>query len=164
MIEKYTLFTNLDWVTIGPVRTFTHALLLQDAEGLPRERQCKVRGFGTDSAWPTFDIFVESLEYELTDAQGNLFKLEDDGSTTAVITGAIMQIKDGPRLDLVTCDRKRPLDIEVFEGERRVQDVWAALQRKVPEYWDAPNMPTLTWLSAETVRRGGSGRVPGAFY
>jgi len=164
MHEKFILFTNLQSVTVGPVRTFTHALLLQDAEGLPRERQCKVRGFGTDSAWPTFDIFVKSIEYELADAQGNLFKLEDDGSTTALVTGAIMQVKDGPQLQLVTCDRERPLDIEVFEGERRVQDVWAALQRKVPEYWTAPNMPTLQWMPAEVVRRGGSGHLPGAFY
>lgn len=155
MREKYVLITNLDWVTVGDVRTYTHALLLEQTRGLGRDDvMFKVRGFGTDPAWPVFDIFVKSIDYDLTDAQGNLFKVEGDG-VVPVIMGAIMQLKDGTRLDLVTCHRERPLDIQTWEGdsdERLILDVWEVLKRKVPEYWDAPNMPTLQWAPASLVR------------
>jgi len=158
MKERYVLITNLDWVTIGQVRTFTHAVVLQQCKGLFEEVQYKVRGFGVDPAWPTFDIFVKSIDYELVDAQGNLFQLKDDGKLEASITGAIMKLEDGPEIELVTCDRKRPLDIEEFEGEeqegddRLVWKVWRTLEHKVPEYWTAPNMPTLHWRPAELIR------------
>ena len=156
MIERYTLFTNLNYVTIGPVRTNSYALLLCDGEGLPGRRQCKVRGFGTDPAWPTFDIFVDSIEYTMHDAQGNLFKLKDDGSMEATIVGAILTLKDGPKIEIVSNDRTRSIDIQTFEGESGViLEVWEALKKKVPEYWAAPNMPTLLWRRADEVRRNG---------
>ena len=152
MIEKYTLFTNLECVTIGAVRTYTHALLLCDDEGLPRRRQCKVRGFGTDPAWPTFDIFVDSLEYTMEDAQGNLFKLKDDGTTEAIITGAILKLKDGPEIHLVAQNQEHSIDIQTFEGEDIIEDIWEVLKEKVPHYWDRPNMPLLAWRPASEIR------------
>lgn len=163
MHEKYVLFTNLEWVTIGPVRTFTHALLLEDAEGLPRQRQCKVRGFGTDPAWPTFDLFVKSVAHELVDAQGNLFKIEEDG-LVPLVTGAILKLEDGPEIELVTQDRSRPLDVVTFEGkagERTILRVWDALQRKVVDYWDEGlNVPLLSWQRASHVKQA-LGRMQG---
>lgn len=153
MPEKYILITNLNWVTIGPVRTNTHALLLEDAV-LLGDRQCKVRGFGTDAAWPVFDIFLKSIEHELVDAQGNVHMLKED-KLVPLITGALLRLKNGPELQLVTCNRSRPLDIQTFEsegGDRKILEVWEVLERKVPEYWDAPNMPLLSWQRAENVR------------
>lgn len=151
MIEKYVLFTNLEWVTIGNIRTYTHALLV-DSEGLPRQRQCKVRGFGTDPAWPTFDIFVDSVEYTLEDAQGNLFQLKEDGSTEALVRGGILKLKGGPELRLTTQNREASLDIQTFEGEDLILGIWDILKKNVAKYWRDPNMPTLAWRSADTVR------------
>lgn len=73
LIEKYVLFTNLDMVFIGDVRTHCSALLLERTEGFLNrgQYQCKVRGFGPDPAWAIFDLFLRTpdIEYALQSAQ-----------------------------------------------------------------------------------------------
>lgn len=140
MADKFILFTNLQSVTIGDVRTFTKALLLQDLT--ITNRQLRVRGFGTGPSWETFDIFLrDSIDYELT----GIHHLH-------VYTSYKLTLEDGLELELATMDTDRPGDVQTFEGVP-VTDVWEVLKRKVPFYWNCPNMPTLAWLPAETVRK-----------
>lgn len=146
--DKHTLITNLEWVTINGIRTYTHALLLTDgayAFGPSDRRRYQVRGFGTDSAWPVFDLDVPSIEYTLADARsGAIMLTDDDPAGRPLISGAIMQIKDGPRADLVVSDRKAPLQVDQFMCS--ILQVWDVLPMYVRRFWTAPNMPTLHWV------------------
>lgn len=154
--EKYTLITNLEFVSIGGVRTFTNALLLCESPGhfQPEVLDRRIRGFGTDPAWPTFDLMeVKSLEYTLVDARSSAVVIGHDGQMRPLCSGAIMQFADGgPEIRLVTCAREAPLRFDQFETNPEAPDdhvilrVWEVLPRRVAQFWH-PNtyMPRLTW-------------------
>lgn len=150
---KITLITNLSYVTIHgsvKVRTNTDALIIESGKmgisSLASDALCEVRGFGPDSAWPVFDIRPASAEFTLANAQGNAF-LYGDGEPIPLCSGAIMQFKDGPRLDLMVSDYKRPLDIQTFEGEHSItyEKMWVVLNDRVVRYCHTPAMPHLIW-------------------
>jgi hypothetical protein len=67
--SRYALFVNLSYVTIGDVRTYSHAVLLQQGEDPTKARgtaaRCELRGFLTDPALPTFDLIVPGFDHEL---------------------------------------------------------------------------------------------------
>lgn len=133
--SKYVLITNLSYVIIGDVRTDTHALLLEEWEeqlGGKYARR-RVRGFGTDATWPVFDLHVSSVGYELT--------VKGKGHV-------ILQIDNGPRLDLSVSDQDRPIDVLTFAPGTDIEEVWEALPWKVASYWwpSYTNMPRLVWL------------------
>jgi hypothetical protein len=155
---RFRLITNLDFVICGPVRTFSHALVLQTGPGLfDREKpEYRIRGFTTDASSPTFDIHVKSIEYTADQAASRDVFIGNDGEPRPLMSGAIFKFADGgPELQLVTSDYKRPLDIMDFEGEPR--QCWDMLLLKAAEYWTGPNMPTLRWLPAASVRRALAG-------
>ena len=148
---KYTMFTNLDWVTVNGVRTWTHALILEEGPHMFGGVKRSLRGLGVDPAWPVFDLNVPSIEYTLVDAQSQSVLLTDSepSGQRPLCSGAIMQLKDGPELQLIVRDHKQPLDIKTFEGtwgDRVTTDrLWAHMQSRIPRYWNAPNMPALLW-------------------
>lgn len=152
--DKYVLITNLDYVTIGPVRTHCDALLLDQPGDLSGFGQsCKVRGFGPDPAWDVFDYFLRDLtevRYTLegAESQGVQF-IGASGVPGPLMRGAILRIEGGPQMDLVTRDSARPLRVEVFEGareERVVLRVWEVLKERVRQYRHPDQyMPSLVW-------------------
>lgn len=149
-IEKFVLITNLEYVTVNGVRTHTNALLLEEYYFMRSDAKpsCRVRGFGMDPAWPTFDMAASTIEHTLVPARSSSVMLTDEGEEPLLV-GAILRLGDGGEIHLVTCDRSRPVDVQTITGdveERVVLDVWDTLQQKVVDYWDKPGMPMLTWV------------------
>ena len=160
MRQKYTLFTNLTYVTIGDVRTNCAALLLEEAESaFDRDKpQCKIRGFGPDPAWPVFDIFlkVPTIEFELQDAASHHAIVLGQNGPYPLSVGAILTIRDGLRMELIAQNRALGLLRDDFEGEqeeRTILKVWDVLSRRCIEAWNAPNMPMLTWRPTGFMQR-----------
>ena len=142
-MNKYVLITNLSYVTVGDVRTDTHALLLEEwseeLKALPRRR---IRGFGPDAAWPVFDIItVPSVAYALT---------------AAAASSAWLQLNGGPRLNLYVSDQSKPIDVLAFTPGTDIEEVWRVLPQKVAAYWwpSYTNMPRLVWVPSAAVRAG----------
>lgn len=153
---RYTLITNLDYVVIGGVRTYTHALLVERGDSLfnPDEPQYKLRGFGTDPALPTFDAVIPTDEFELVAAQSNAIFVGGDGEPRPLFGGAIMRIVGVPEIQLIAAGGSRqPIDVHHFSEDTYVDAVWELLSRKVAEHWSAPNMPLLQWVSSAAVRQ-----------
>lgn len=144
--ERYVLFTNLEYVSIGTVRTHTCALLLQEEKEQRLGPRCRARGFGTEAAWPSFDMAIESIGYELVPAQSAVM-VSGDAGTRPLMTGAILRLAGAPDIQLVANDDERPIDVSRYEGdERTILKVWPVLEEKVARYWTAPAMPRLLFL------------------
>lgn len=153
LVERYTLLTNLDSVTIGSLRMFCHALLLEEASGLERGRlQCKVRGFKTDPALEVFDLFLpgDRIEYELVPASSAAIFIGSDGTQKPLSTGAILKITHFPiPIQLVAYDSAHPVHADTFEGpvaDNVVLRVWQTLPQRVRQYWTAPYMPFVQYV------------------
>lgn len=152
---RYTLITNLDYVVIGGVRTYTHALVVVRVDDIinPDEPQCQLRGFGTDPALPTFDTVIPTDEFELVAAQSNAIFVGGDGEPRPLFGGAVMRIAGAPEVQLVAASGSRqPIDVHRFPEDTPVDAVWDMLGRKVAAYWTAPNMPLPQWVSSAAVR------------
>lgn len=153
LVDKYILFTNLDMVIVGGVRTHCSALLLERTEDFLNrgQHQCKARGFGPDPAWPVFDLFLKTpdIEYVLQSAQSESVSMMVGNEPRPMFTGALLQIKDGPQLQLIAAINEQPIQVDVFEGpseERIIRKVWDVLSRRVVEFSDTPNRPVLGWV------------------
>lgn len=146
---KSVLFTNLDYVILNEVRTYCHGLVLQSDRSLFNHNKLehKVRGFGTEAAWPVFDMKVESVEYQISRAAGADVFFAGDSAPRPLFSGAILELKDGPKITLLDCDHRRPIDVHEFPEGTDYEDVWVMLQRKADDYWTAPNMPRLSWAA-----------------
>jgi hypothetical protein len=158
-MNNYTLITNLSYVILPSVRTFCHALLLEEGpagflSGMKGTRR-QMRGFGPNGAWPVFDIDVSSIEFTLVDAMSQDMIMSHDGSIRPLSTGAIMKLKDGPELSLLVSDHEQSISIERFKDD--ITEVWQHLPQKVAQFWRAPYFPVLRYVPVEHVR---SGRVP----
>ncbi len=147
--ERYVLFTNLTYVTVGPVRTRSCALLLaEDKEPLLGPR-CRARGFGTEAAWPVFDMTIPTIAHELVPARSSVM-IYGDAGPSPLMTGAILRVPGGPDFHLVASDDAHPVDVSRYEGdEHTILKVWPALEAKVARYWVRPAMPRLTFLPPE---------------
>jgi hypothetical protein len=146
--ERYVLFTNLMYVTVGDVRTYACALLLEEEVrgGSGRGSRCRARGFGTEAAWPVFNLSIRSIAYELLPAQSPHW-IFGDAAPTPLATGTVLRVEDGPDFQLVAHDDNRPVDVSCYEGdEHAILKVWPALEEKVARYWTRPAMPRLTFL------------------
>jgi hypothetical protein len=156
-IERYTLFTNLSFVTVNGVRTFTHALLLQDTGSFTGEgRDVRLRGFGTDELNPTFNIGVRAPEYELGEVAGdNRFLMaSDDGELKPISSGTALRLGDLV-VGLAVDDQRKPICVDKFEAPQNdspVLQVWNVLARRVAEHWTAPAIPHTSFTSTR-VRR-----------
>jgi len=156
MIERYVLFTNLQYVIVNGVQTMTNALVLSENEDLfvKGKKRHLLRGFGTDSAWPTFDIAVPSFEYDLHPAIGGPIMMSDK-EAEPLFKGAHMVFKleripleSDPVVTLLVQNNKSKIAIDEFSGEPKdspITRVFAVLPARVEQFWKAPNMPRLTW-------------------
>ncbi len=155
--DRYTLITNLDYVTVETVRTMTHALLVQRGEGLfSREKpQHMLRGFSTSASLPTFDTIVPTDEFELVPAQSSAIFIGEDNEPRPLFGGAIMKIAGTPiEVQLIAANGSRdPIDVQRFPEGTDINAVWETLERKVAQHWHAPNMPLPQWVPAQSVRR-----------
>lgn len=147
--DNFTLFTNIDFVTLNGVRTFSHALLLEDAKSWTGQgRMYHLRGFTFHEAIPSFDVVLKSPEYTLAAAQTPHVFIGSDGPRP-LASGHIMTFKNGPTVQLVAQDHEQPLCIDNISGnsdESPILRVWAILQPRVRQFWTAPNMPVATWV------------------
>lgn len=158
--DKIILFTNLDYVCIGDVRTRSHAAYLQ-AQYNPRLTlvngpRFRFYGFGTETSNPTFDIDVPSIDYKLISAASAHTFIGDSGKARPISSGAIMKIEGFDReIQLVVGRQELPIEIETFEFDSEDHD-WEHFHLKVTEnvakYWIAPNMPLQMYQPIEIVR------------
>jgi hypothetical protein len=137
--SRYILIANLNSVTVNKVWTHSHALLLsgthrdQNGDRISSEIDRRLCGYSTCLAGPTFTLGgVPSLEYTITP------QVVGEGIST---NGSILQMADGPTLELVTDDWSRPLDVQTYEGDIPREIVG----QKIATYWRAPFMPALAW-------------------
>lgn len=138
--DKFILITNLSHVFFRQMRLNASALVLQEYDG---RRQ--VRGFGTDSSLPVFDLDVGSLEHKLTPGRRNAAGLYSE---------ACLNFPGGPKFTLSLADASGPLDIQTFEAaqeERIALKVWDQLCFRAANYWRGPNMPLPAWSPKEAV-------------
>lgn len=133
-MAQYTLFTNLQCVTINPgtppaPRLDVQALLLENRESLlGGDHEYCLRGFGTDPAWVVFDVLVTTDKFTLTDNAAGVF----------------LQVGD-LRLRMLqqSRDPEQPVRVQLF-GE--INTVWEAFRAEVPRYREETlNMPGLVW-------------------
>lgn len=166
---RFVLITNLETVTIGAVRTWSHALLLQDDGADERHRlggpRFRARGFSYDAATPTFDMALESIDYTIEPASSPHWFIGDSGEAKPLSRGGIMRIQ-APVLDrevemqlVAEIGNEEPLDIEVFErpagdksGRFYSETLWPTLERKIVQYWHAPFFLARTQVPVEQAR------------
>lgn len=154
--DKFILITNLNSVSIGPVRTCTHAFLLEETEGIFRSssRVYRARGFGTEGSAPIFDIAIESLDYKIGPMSGAGPIIMGEGDPRPLFHIAKLTI-GAVEMILGVEDSGRPIDIQRWEGtaeERTILKVWQALPLKVADYWSAPRMPIQEFLPPARAR------------
>lgn len=152
-----TLITNIDFVQLEDgVRINAHALLIQPPRdpmiGPPR---AQVRGFGVAGAQPTFSVWLpdEKCDFEIVDANDPTKIFVGDASPEGrpIFSGGMLKV-GGREMFLQVSDYKQPICVEEFDAET-IEAVWGALPGRVAKFWDAPNMPTLRWVPAESVRQ-----------
>lgn len=181
--DKYVLITNLQYVTIGPVRTNAYALLLEERvepfalaqSGVPSPRdrdesftwpkRYTMRGFGADSAWPVFNMIIPTIGFTAEDAEGGPICLDDDDKLgVAAITG---KPRNEPRRlasgAVLQITGGPAVELVVCDHEQplsiehfdgvSIAEVWDALPVRVAKYWRWPNMPTLQWMPSAHVRQ-----------
>jgi hypothetical protein len=154
--SRYVLFVNLSYVTVGDVRTYANALLLQQEDDPTKARgtapRCMLRGFLTDPALPTFDLIVPSFEHELSRIPPpSWIPMPDNGE----IREAFLR---GPRWrDDIVLSAQVVSDLGIqtisFPDDAPIDLVWRALVRGVAASWAAPYMPIKHFEDAELVRR-----------
>ncbi len=156
IVSRYVLFVNLDYVTVGDVRTYSHALLLQQNEDPTKARgtatRCHLRGFITDPALPTFDLIVPGFEHELLrmPRPSQIPGKDDDQIRHATLGGP------GWRGDIaLSSSVNSSLGIRTisFPDDAPIEQVWDTLVREVAAYWTAPRMPIKHYESADVVRQ-----------
>jgi hypothetical protein len=165
MTGKFTLITNLDYVSVNGLRTNCSALLLEETDhstnglfnsmhGASGTIRRQIRGFGPDGAWPVFDLDVPSLEFAAEGvATNHVLMMSSDGERVKpLMSGARLQFKDGPEILLWAENDEYPIAVEVYPAGISITEVWPDVVRNAARYWKAPNMPLLQWVPAESVR------------
>lgn len=164
-MTRCVLITNLGDVTIGDIRTYTHALLLTDNEGrdMGRNGRFAARGFATEAGEPTFDMRLPSIDYT--------FELEPVPDHIKAMGGQVLSMRGTLRVKNTGGDPigdvsigltsgslldGRPIDFETFAGDDRsprfYTSIWNRLQAKVAHYWDAPYIMLRQQARIEQVR------------
>jgi hypothetical protein len=143
-IKEATLFTNLEYVTIQPVRTMCHALLLTREEPLfrrtdqkagPFPDRCMLKGFGTEAAWPVFDLLLPSISFSQAAAEStNMQMMKSDGTLAPLMSGSVLQFEGGPEVQLVSgsyCGK--PIRVDTFPSGTDITEIYELLQSRVIE-------------------------------
>jgi hypothetical protein len=151
--EKYTLLTNIREIGVGDARIFCRAILLVENGHGMLGTDWRMRGFGTEAAWHNFQIHLEekAFPYTLTPfVNEHIILLTESRGGIPIFTGNVLTLNDGRAFPLYSSDSDRPIDVHVQYGD--ICKVWEILAIKVIEYWDAPNMPHLTYSDASLLR------------
>lgn len=144
--KECILFTNLEYVTVGPVRTMCYALLLEKSVIFEENYKWVVRGFGTEAAWPVFDMsFSDEIDFttepqQVSHPSGQ--KFQPSGRMTLKITDK----REGKseELALLAHNLKKPISVEFFR-DVEVPWLWRHLASRVRDCWQPPHMPSLRW-------------------
>lgn len=161
-IEKHkhdlVLITNIEFVSVHGVRDVrcdAHAVLIQPPrEPLIGEPRATVRGFGVDPAQPVFTVWLdtEDASFEIVDAADpSKILMGDSGAARPIFSGALLRI-GGVEMFLQIGDHQQAISVERFSQDE-FDPVWRALPGRVAKFWPAPDMPTLRWVDADSVRR-----------
>jgi hypothetical protein len=163
-VTRCGLITNLGAVTIGDIRTYTHALLLIDTKGcdMARNGRFAARGFATEAGEPTFDMRLPSIDYTFELEPVPDF-IKNTGGQVLSTRGTLHVKNTGgdPINDVsmvLACGSfdGRPIDFETFAGDDRdgrfYPSLWNRLQAKVAHYWDAPYIMLRRQARIEEVR------------
>lgn len=140
--DQVRLITNLRYADITRggqlIRTMVAAVLIEEWSGPTRH---VVRGFGTDYAWPVFDIRLdcERIDYSVS---------HPEGYTTPPRGNATITWADGTAITLVADSDQLPLDIADIPRDQ----IRHELDAKVAKYYSGSNMPILTWMPVARVR------------
>ena len=163
---KYTLITNISFVQrdgADRLRLDCHALLVVEEGMSIFGPNYTIRGFGTEAAWEVFQLWLEKdKHFPFTIepyADPSSVMLKEDGTTKPIFAGNVLALKDSTRFFLQADDDTRPLDVHKQMGD--VLKVWSILERKVAEYWHAPNMPRLLYRTPEYYRMKMAGYTVG---
>lgn len=151
---KHTLLTNIGFIQDGAsgIRMDSHALLISEptepSDGIFGELHT-LRGFGIDGAWPVFTYWLDAekqLPFTLHSASDptKIF-ISDDGTERPLFGGTVLTLKDGRQFFLQADAPERPLDVHTQTGS--IGDIWDMLAQKTAEYWHAPCMPALQWVT-----------------
>lgn len=153
---KHILVTNIHHVRINDLMLHAHALLISDQLDNQKHPHCTLRGFGTDSAWEIFQIHLKSANFTRQSAQSSSVMVlgEGDDAPVPLASGDIFTFADGGPVVQVIKPFRSTQDLDVLElpGDK-IEEVWARLPAKVARYWDAPNIPALTWSPVDRIRR-----------
>lgn len=146
---KYTLITNINFVQNGNIRMESHALLIEEGISVFGEESPRLRGFGTDPAWPVFTHFLDrSLHFPvaLREAVGsNAVMLGHDGTMKPLFGGAVLRLGEQSEYFLQVDDERCAIDVVEYPKGIDIDEVWRDLVRKTARYCRTPYMPTLQW-------------------
>jgi hypothetical protein len=149
-MKKLELITNLEDVTIGAVRTYTNALLLEDGGDDHSGPRFRARGFHNEPGNPTFDMVLPSLDYNIVEASSHTYFLTGEGAVRPLARGGVVTFQAPGRDKLAevsmqlcaTIGNDLPLDIERWEGKdknsRAYTAFWDMLSKKVVRYYIPP--------------------------
>lgn len=158
-VEKHTLITNVSFaqfVQEQPVsKLWCYAVLLtENGHGFFEKPTQTIRGFGSDAAYPIFSTWLgdNAFPYTVNQAESADMFIGHDNKMRPMSSGAVFHFGDGTRLYLNVEDNACPLDIVSFQEGTEIDVVWNTLQKKVAQYWQAPNMPVLSYSPARLVR------------
>jgi hypothetical protein len=144
---KLTLLTNINFVQQKHLRLECHALLIQaNWPGMfTGEITHNIRGFGTTGDALIFTQWLDSGSFSIksADSQRTALFVSHDGNAKPLFTGGILNI-DGIEYFLQIEDSNFPLD-ELDVTGIGYPALWENLERKVEQYWKAPNMPRNSW-------------------
>ena len=141
---SFTLVTSLDYVSIGPVRTMTHALLLEsgDDEFFKCERH-RLRGFSVEACLPTFDLDLPTGEFTMIDAQSQHVFIGSNGNLKPLVSGARMRFAGFDHdIQLIALYRST-LDVCRLPSSTDYIELWRELAARVAHHWIWPNMPVI---------------------
>ncbi len=154
--EKYTLITNIHFVQIGQTRMEARALLIEEGVIVFGEESPRLRGFGTDPAWPVFTHYLgKSIHFPATMREShsdNSILLSHDGTTKPLFGGVLLRLGGQSEYFLQVEDDEFPIDIVEYPKGTDIGVVWNDLFQKTARYWHSPYMPSLQWGPPDTRR------------
>lgn len=166
---RIILLTNIDYVTIEPVRMHASAVVLthDDRDLLTGSQRDKLSVFGVDGAWPVADVELrEGIDYEISDVKSSHVFTGEDNEPRPLATGHFLTWPDLVA-SVTRADYERPLCRDEFEipaGDTHDEEwnsihaltyerLWNMLRWRAAMFWRAPYMPVLTHRGVQDVAK-----------